>query len=181
MVTSAKQVAANRRNAQKSTGPRTPAGKHAASKNAVIHGILSRDLMVGTEDPTQFEALLGGLIDDLQPTGANEMMLAEKMSIALWKMKRLNAVEAATIKTAQSITSAAHATSLPGTLGNLQYALTLNALPANTDRLIRYQSQLEGQYYRALAMLQNLQDRRRTLTSAAPVPSSPLALHPSSE
>jgi hypothetical protein len=170
MVTSAKQVVANRRNAQKSTGPRTANGKHIASKNALVHGILSGDLMVGTEDPTQFQALLNGLVTDFQPVGTNEIMLTEKMAIALWKMKRLNAVEAATIKSAQSITNAKHAIAPPGSLGSLHNALTLNAFPNNTDRLIRYQSQLEGQYYRALAMLQSVQDRRRTFTDPATLP-----------
>ena len=54
MTTPAK-VEANRRNARKSTGPRTLVGKARSSKNAVRHGLLSRDVLLPDEDPEQFD------------------------------------------------------------------------------------------------------------------------------
>ncbi len=42
-MTTEAQVAANRLNAQKSTGPRTPEGKGVVSQNAVKHGLLARE------------------------------------------------------------------------------------------------------------------------------------------
>ena len=41
-----KQIAANRANAQLSTGPRTDAGKAASSSNAVSHGLTSRGFII---------------------------------------------------------------------------------------------------------------------------------------
>ena len=155
-----KQIAANRANAKASTGPSTAQVKLRSSKNATLHGILSRELLVGNEDPTEYEHLLTGLVDDFTPEGANEQMLVEKMAIALWKMKRLNAAEAATIKHAQMVTNANYASTSGGSKPGLSVSLTIDAMPINSDRFIRYQAQLEGQYYRAMAMLQAWQGRR---------------------
>ena len=161
MATSSKQIAANRANAQRSTGPRTAQGKIASSKNSRIHGILSRDLTVGNEDPAEYAALLDELVNDFKPEGASEHLLAEKIAIALWKMKRLNAVESATVKQAQrTITARSTASSPEYEDPGLRTALTANAIPVNSLRFIRYQAQLEGQYYRALTMLQLVQTRR---------------------
>src|SRR5437763_565656 len=44
------QLTANRRNARKSTGPKTEAGKHRSSKNAVKHGLLAAIVPVETEE-----------------------------------------------------------------------------------------------------------------------------------
>jgi hypothetical protein len=40
-MTSAKAIAANRRNAQRCTGPRTAAGKRQVAKNAISHGVIA--------------------------------------------------------------------------------------------------------------------------------------------
>jgi hypothetical protein len=45
-VTSDKQTQANRRNAQKSTGPKTPEGKAAVRHNALKHGLLAERVLV---------------------------------------------------------------------------------------------------------------------------------------
>ena len=47
-MVSAKQIAANRRNAQSSTGPTTGAGKARASQNAVTHGLLARHALLAS-------------------------------------------------------------------------------------------------------------------------------------
>jgi hypothetical protein len=54
-MASAAQVLANRSNAQKSTGPRTPEGKAVVSQNAVKHGLLAREVVIKGEDSGEFE------------------------------------------------------------------------------------------------------------------------------
>ena len=49
-MTSAAQMDANRSNAQKSTGPRTPEGKETASQNALKHGLFAREGAIRGED-----------------------------------------------------------------------------------------------------------------------------------
>ena len=48
------QLAANRANAQFSTGPRTPEGKARVSRNAVKHGLNSSKLFVRAGEPEDF-------------------------------------------------------------------------------------------------------------------------------
>ena len=44
-MTSDKQAQANRRNALKSTGPKTPEGKDAVRLNALKHGLRSEEIL----------------------------------------------------------------------------------------------------------------------------------------
>ena len=52
-VATAAQIEANRRNAQKSTGPKTERGKARAKLNAIKHGLTARTIMsvLPQEDP----------------------------------------------------------------------------------------------------------------------------------
>lgn len=56
-MTSDKQAQANRRNALKSTGPKTPEGKAAVRHNATKHGLLSRETLLPGEDEEALQAL----------------------------------------------------------------------------------------------------------------------------
>ena len=71
-MTSEKQAQANRRNALKSTGPKTPEGKAAVRHNALGHGLLSRDVLLPGEDEAALMELGEHLRDELQPVGALE-------------------------------------------------------------------------------------------------------------
>jgi hypothetical protein len=51
MIVSEKQQEANRRNAQHSTGPKTPEGKAAVRLNALKYGLRARDIIISGEDP----------------------------------------------------------------------------------------------------------------------------------
>ncbi len=70
------QISANRANAQKSTGPRTPAGKAVASQNAVTHGFLARDTVLQGEDAGEFAVHRDRMLRDLAPAGDGELDLA---------------------------------------------------------------------------------------------------------
>lgn len=99
--TSAKQIAANRRNAVKSTGPRTPRGRAVSKMNAVKHGILSREVLVRgrlhQESAEEFEALHQRFVDDLQPQGALEEMQVDQIVAAHWRLRRALAAESGEI------------------------------------------------------------------------------------
>ena len=59
------QLEANRKNAEKSTGPRTAEGKEIVSRNALKHGLFSRYLLLDDEDPAEYQALLDDLHAEL--------------------------------------------------------------------------------------------------------------------
>ena len=76
---SARKLAANRRNSQRSTGPKTVVGKAISSWNSLRHGLLSRRLIeFGDQGKEQFFELLASLQQDLDPVGALEQVLVEK-------------------------------------------------------------------------------------------------------
>jgi len=76
-MATAAQIAANRRNALKSTGPRTAAGKAASSRNALRHGLTARATVVLDEDAQDFLRLRTELRIALAPRDAREELLAE--------------------------------------------------------------------------------------------------------
>ena len=68
-MTSEKQIAANRRNAMKSTGPKTREGKAASTSNSLKHGLSAQRIVVSGEDPDEFERLIRQLEHELEPVG----------------------------------------------------------------------------------------------------------------
>ena len=96
--TSAIQIEANRKNAQKSIGPKTPEDKRVVAQNALKHGLFSRYLILHDEDPLEYQALLDGLNAALKPVGALEYSLVERIALALWRQRRLVRSETAAIE-----------------------------------------------------------------------------------
>jgi hypothetical protein len=87
------QVVANRSNAQKSTGPRTAAGKAAVAKNAVKHGLFAQEAVIRGEDPGAFEFYRGRMLAELAPAGMMELVLAERAVGLSWRLRRAERVQ----------------------------------------------------------------------------------------
>jgi hypothetical protein len=84
-----KQIAANRRNAQKSTGPKSAETKATVSQNAIRHGLCARfRVLEEVESQEAFDAFLNRLIEDEQPVGQAEIELVVKMAEHTWLAKR---------------------------------------------------------------------------------------------
>jgi hypothetical protein len=94
-MTSETQVKANRENAQKSSGPRTKAGKAKSSQNARKHGLYAKQVVTPGEDPELFEAFRQDLHANLKPVGPLEELLAERITVGLWRLRRVPEIEAA--------------------------------------------------------------------------------------
>lgn len=91
------QLHANRENAKRSSGPRSAQGRGVISTNALRTGLRSGRLFVDGEDPEEFAELCADLDVALQPIGAVEVALAERIAMALWRQRRLVAAETAAI------------------------------------------------------------------------------------
>jgi len=91
--TSEKKIKANRRNAAKSTGPRTARGKSYSRLNALKHGILASQAVLttieGRSERTAFEDLVSGLTLDFRPTGTFEQSLVQQIAACIWRQRRL--------------------------------------------------------------------------------------------
>ena len=96
MSTEAK-IIANRRNAQKSTGPRTRAGKAAISQNAVKHGLLARQAVISSERREDFDIHRDRIISDMVPESPMESMLSERIVVLSWRLIRIGCIQAQTI------------------------------------------------------------------------------------
>jgi|HubBroStandDraft_4_1064222.scaffolds.fasta_scaffold236914_1 hypothetical protein len=100
-VTAAK-AAANKKNAGNSTGPTSVQGKRNASKNAIRHGILAREVLLPGESATEFEQLLDETIANLSPVGFPEHAHVEMIFGYLWRSRRVYRAEAGEIRKLQS-------------------------------------------------------------------------------
>jgi hypothetical protein len=92
MATS-KQIAANRRNALRSTGPQTPEGKAVASRNSLQHGLLAKNAVLSDECQQAFLDTLAALEAGYQPVGPVEAFLVRQMAVAQWRLDRMNRIE----------------------------------------------------------------------------------------
>jgi hypothetical protein len=95
MASSEKQVAANRSNAKKSTGPRTPEGKQKASLNAVRHGLTAQTSVLPGEDEGELNRLASSLMKQLKPNGVVQRIIAERIVSLAWKLRRVARAEEA--------------------------------------------------------------------------------------
>ena len=91
------QILANRRNAKKSTGPRTHQGKAIVSKNAVKHGLLARQNVISTESQADFNLHRDQALKELAPESPMESILANRIVILAWRLTRTVRIQTQTI------------------------------------------------------------------------------------
>ena len=87
------QLAANRGNSQKSTGPKTEAGKKRSSINATRHGLTGQFHAFSAEDQIAFDLHCASLLADLQPATYREKILAISIAEDQWRLSRARALE----------------------------------------------------------------------------------------
>lgn len=88
-----KQLAANRANAQRSTGPRTAEGKARCAQNRTTHALTGAHAILPGEDPAAFERLKTALLDEYQPQTETEAHLVDEMAHNQWKLRRAESME----------------------------------------------------------------------------------------
>jgi hypothetical protein len=93
MPCSKKQLAANRRNAKMSTGPRTPEGKAVSSRNALKHGIFSADTILKfppfNENRKHYHRVRDLFMKELAPTSSLQKCLATEIINTVWRSRRV--------------------------------------------------------------------------------------------
>jgi hypothetical protein len=140
-MTSPAKAAANAANAHLSTGPRTEAGKDISSRNAVKHGLTSRQFVVPEDQREAFDQLRDALLAEIDPQGALEMTTFDQLLHCAWNLQRFRSLEAGLMT------------------GDLDPLLDESAAKT-LDRLYRYRGAAERGYYRAVKELRTLQTAR---------------------
>ena len=97
-MSSLKQIAANRRNALKSTGPVTPEGKEHSRRNAVRHGLTAETVIATIEDAEDYQAFEATVIADYDAQSAVERELVLRLASVLWRLRRATGIETAVFK-----------------------------------------------------------------------------------
>jgi hypothetical protein len=92
-MTSYRQIEANRRNALKSTGPKTEAGKQASRRNAVRHGLTAETVLSALEDAEDYKAFEAAITADYDAQSAVERELVLRLASILWRLRRATTME----------------------------------------------------------------------------------------
>jgi hypothetical protein len=166
-----KQFEANRLNAQKSAGPKTPEGRAAVRLNGVKHGLTAETIVLKGESQADFTNMLDSLEAEHDPASPTEEALVVQLAMATWRLRRLYHAEAgfyafklkdtADSKKSRNLDDAAH-------LG-----LVADWNNKTLDMFNRQEGRLERSFYRALHELQRLRKERESnlasVLQAAPV------------
>jgi hypothetical protein len=151
MPTSA-QIAANRRNAKKSTGPKTAEGKAAASRNALCHGLTARDIVCREEREEDFAEFRDALWQSLAPADAVEEQMAERIVLLSWRLRRTSRAERGLIDDDPAAKLGPFADWI---------ARAFDYSAKEMTRLARYEANLDRSLGRVYAMLERRQAVRR--------------------
>jgi hypothetical protein len=146
------QIAANRHNAQLSTGPRTEKGKAAVAHNATNHGLAGRHVILPGEDPAEYDRLLAGLLAEYNPASPTERFLVDQMAQAQWKLDRITRMEQQIFERRIASGEAAD----PAAAWDQDCAG-----PNSLFKLGRYQAAAQRTWFKALATLRSLQSPGR--------------------
>src|SRR5215217_6156838 len=162
-MSSARKAAANRQNALKSTGPKTPDGKAAVRLNALRHGLLSEEILLPGEDEEALRELTERLRAELQPVGELEGLLVDRITSLLWRLRRLARVEAGVYL------QESYGDVRDSDASTLGLAFIRDGNGGNAfSKLSRYETTIERGLYKALHELQRLQAARRADGNAQP-------------
>ncbi|MCC6390408.1 MAG: hypothetical protein IT167_07380 [Bryobacterales bacterium] len=142
----------NRENARKSTGPKTPAGKAAVSRNSLKEGFSASFAIVAPEDEEFYHQFLAGHRAELNPQGAQQEDLFRRISLAAWNIRRI-----------EKLTLALFDESDIDPLAGDDPAIT-----AKLERYTRHQTLNERSYYRGVKLLSQLQKEASTPAECPP-------------
>ena len=164
---SPRKLEANRQNARKSTGPRTEEGKAAVSLNSVTHGLRARRAVMLLEDRADFQQLCKDLFEEFQPMTPTEAHLVETIAVNQWKLGRMEAVISCTnLQSVYMHLAFKNANQYRTEKGTIRMPDFTTYKPERVilpmlHSIQRSQSQIEKDYYRALAALEHMQNLRR--------------------
>jgi hypothetical protein len=170
-MATAKQIAANRLNSQKNTGPRTTRGKAVSRFNALKHGIYAVQQIMFDEKPEDLADLSAEYYEHHTPADSAQCLLVDALVHNEWRLRRMRRVEAI-------LWYRAHDACL---VKNIEVTLTCTSADAfatdssTFERLQRLVNSCERAYHRALKELQakELQTKvGRPLPPANPDPHS---------
>jgi hypothetical protein len=166
-VISDKQLDANRRNAQLSSGPKTEAGRKRSSLNALRHGLTGQVTAMTDEDRAAHNKLSQALIQSLAPEGAMELQLAQRIATDSWRLNRASAIEDNLFALGQLQNGGQACPDVPQIDAALTTARVFTLESKQLQLLTLYEQRLNRAVQKNLAILQSLQAARKAEHEAA--------------
>ncbi len=161
-MSSEKQIEANKQNAQKSTGPKTPEGKEKVSQNAVTHGLTAFRPVLANENPEEYALFRDDFFRHHAPVGILEESLAQRAADTLWRLHRAQDYETAVLNTliteARSVSDGIDRVSDNNLLG--QVLLDDFRQTHCLEKIQKYEMAIERSFFRTVKELRRLQSLR---------------------
>ena len=171
MSATAKQIAANRRNSQLSTGPRTGEGKAVSCLNSTTHGLTGQALLMPAADDDIYAAYYADMLVDLAPSGAIEFDLARRIVCDSWRLNRAGALDINLLNNCRREDRDPGNYEFPHEDQALAEARAFRADAKTFNLLSLYEQRLQRSFQKNLALLKALQKERK----AEPVKAAPQA------
>jgi hypothetical protein len=156
------RAAANKANAQHSTGPRTEAGKQRSRLNALRHGLTGQTVVLPTEDHSAYQRHAQSFLDDCRPKGAIETQLVQSLIDTSWRMNRAAAVETNLFSLGITEMEDRIRANHPEAEAALAMALAFREHTPAFSNISIYCQRLARQFERTLDQLRKIQDERHT-------------------
>ena len=151
-MTTQKQIEANKENGRRG-GVKTEEGKAVSKYNAIKHGLLSKEVLLEGEDEKTLIEIGKKLRTELQPQTELELVLVDRITANVWRLKRVMQIEREMMAHDQR--------DYDGNIKLLGEALSYDFANHDTyGKLIRYEASIERGIYKALHELEGLQARR---------------------
>jgi hypothetical protein len=144
----------------KSTGPRTPEGKHTASLNALRHGLTGRVVVMPHEDLNAYYAFCKELIADLAPETPVERQYAQTFCDTQWRLNRARSIEDGMLALGHSENAGNIEAGHPEIHAALTAARVFREDSKAFVNLSLYEQRLQRTLKESLRQLQELQTRR---------------------
>jgi hypothetical protein len=160
-MASEKQIAANRQNALKA-GIKSHQASLAVKSNAVSHGIFSKECILPNEDAQLLAKLSRHCISEFKPVGEMEAILVDIIITSAWRLKRVFKNEFT--HSTRSDCSLTDPSQIEISARNVDYRFE------SWQKLMKYQTAIERQMYRAMSELERRQ--RTRLGEVVPPPIS---------
>ena len=169
-----RRLNANRANAQKSSGPRTPEGKAKVSPNALLHGLCASNFVILTEDVGEFNGYRQSYMGRLGPRDGVEIDLIDRMVHAGWTERRTWSMENDTIDIQLKRMAPTLAGEIIGATPGERAARAIEELAKQPTLplLHRYAARLSNEFQRALKTLLELRQRVPLVPPGTPIPDS---------
>jgi hypothetical protein len=155
------QIAANRQNAQHSTGPTSEAGRQRSALNSVKHGFTGQTMILPAAEAEAYKHFTEAFLVELAPKGVNEEHLAHMIMTNRWRLTQIAAMEAGIYALGHREYIGEFAGETPEMAATMARLKTFEEKRKELDRLRRYESALNRQVNKDLANLTTLQTERK--------------------